>query len=215
MPAEVRVPGTRSSSAGYFVELVAPSFELSKSHNPIIRDLKKAFYLNLNNAKFHIQLKLLNFNHSFQKKSLYFNENRSSLPAYERNMLLFLEQHEDTTQNHSSMAEPLSHELTGCMRQHCSSRGFKQTEISQHAHTFRTISVWRRIPDVRPSVSVTRIPTSSQTHAETVCCMEKHHVLDMKMPFSCWEHGFESPARASFSLAAPGISFVQFYTSRI
>jgi hypothetical protein len=55
----------------------------------------------------------------------------------------------------------------------------------------------------------------SQTHAETVCCMEKHHVLDMKMPISCWEHGFESPARASFSLAAPGISFVQFYTSRI
>ncbi len=67
-------------------------------------------------------------------------------------------------------------------------RGFKQTVLSQHAHTFRTISVWRRIPDVRPSVSVTRIPTSSETNSETVCCMEKHHVLDMKMPFSCWEH---------------------------
>jgi hypothetical protein len=43
--------------------------------------------------------------------------------------------------------------------------------------------------------------------------MEKHHVLDMKMPFSCWEHGFESPARASFPL--PGQEFRSCSSTRV
>jgi hypothetical protein len=60
--------------------------------------------------------------------------------------------------------------------------------IFLHVHTFRNIfRCWTRL-DVRPSVSGTQIRTWSKTHAETVRCMEEHHVACMKSPFSCRQH---------------------------